>query len=116
MRLVERERADRFRYFAAKTPEDVVTALLQLADIVTQYGQSALSGDPTTFALLAQQREAMAETLERDSLARQIRPKAEAAFKRGAYAEAAELYERMRLSLSATELKKLEVAKKRAGR
>ena len=50
-----------------------------------------------------------------DVLAEQIRPNADAAFRSGDYRRAAELYEKIRPRLSAEEIKKLALAKARAG-
>jgi hypothetical protein len=48
-----------------------------------------------------------------DVLVNQLRPKAEEAFRRGDYRNAAELYERIRSRLTAAELKKLAIATER---
>jgi hypothetical protein len=116
VRLTDRESADRFRYYAATTPEGVLEGVKQLASIVRQYGDQALRGDSPTFGALAAQRAAMGKALAEETLAHQIRPKAEAAFRNRSYREAADLYEKILPSLTPTELKKLAFAKDRASR
>ena len=49
-----------------------------------------------------------------DSKAYQIRPKADAAFRRGDYKEAVKLYSSIEPALSSLERKKLKLAKKKA--
>jgi hypothetical protein len=49
-----------------------------------------------------------------DSKTYQIRPKAEAAFRRGDYKEAVKLFSSIEAALSSTERKKLEIAKNKA--
>ena len=49
-----------------------------------------------------------------DSKAYQIRPKAEAAFRRGDYKEAVKLYSSIEAALSSIERKKLELAKNKS--
>lgn len=113
IRLKDQERADEFRYYITATPDGVMAGVQQLAELVKQYGQNALRGDPLTFAALTEQRVQMARELELDSLAAQIRPKAAAAFRGRNYREAAALYEKIRPCLSSTELKKLKLARER---
>jgi hypothetical protein len=115
IRLVDPDHGDRYRHYAARTAEDVVVGVQRSADLLKQYGDKALRGDAVTFATLAEQSTALAKAYSLETKALQIRPKADAAFKRGAYNEAAALYEQIRPSLTATELKKLAFAKQRAG-
>jgi hypothetical protein len=92
----------------------VNTFLQQLADLVRRYGERALHGDPAFFALLRQQRKEWTKKYAFEVLCRQVRPKAEAAFREGRYREAAELYREIRAGLTPAEIKKLAIAEKRS--
>lgn len=115
IRVTDVEAAERYRNFATTTPQGVIEGLMQLKELVQRYGGPALRGDPEFFSALKNQRKTWAEGYALDVLARQLRPKAEAAFRQGHYREAAELYEKIRASLSAAELKKLQLARDRGG-
>lgn len=108
------EAAKHYRNYAATTSAGIVEGLNQLAQLVMHYGDRALRGDPAFFAMLEDRRKSWSEGYALDVLARQLRPKAQAAFQKGNYREAAELYERIRPRLSAVEEKKLALAKERA--
>lgn len=105
---------DQYRTPVATTPAQLASGIKQLADLVRRYGQQALRGDATFFAELRRQQKVWAEAYALDVLAQQIRPKAEAAFREKRYREAAELYAKIGPRLTATEQKKLEVARRRS--
>ncbi len=107
--------AEQYRNETATTPHGVAKALARLQEVVERYGERALQGDVEYFSALEAQRKVWAEGYALDVLEGQVRPKAEAAFRSGDYRQAAELYERIRIRLSAVELKKLALARKRAG-
>lgn len=115
IRIDNPEVAAQYRNYQTTTPHGIAEGLAQLEGLVKQYGGRALSGDPEFFAALDQQRKSWAEGYALDVLAGQLRPKAEAAFRSGDYRRAADFYERIRPRLSAAELKKLALAKERAG-
>ena len=115
IRTNDPETAERYRNYAATTAEGIAEGLTQLEGLVKRYCERALRGDPEFFATLTNQRKAWAEGYELDVLAKQLRPKADTAFRSGDYRQAAELYEKIRPRLSAAEVKKLELAKERAG-
>jgi len=115
IRVTDPDAADRYRNFAATTPKGIAEGVSRLEKLAIRYGERALRGDPEFFAQIENQRKMWAEAYALDVLAGQLRPKADAAFRRGHYQEAAELYSRIRSRLSAAELKKLAVATERAG-
>lgn len=115
IRAADPEVAAQYRNYATTTPQGIAEGLARLEGLVKRYGERALSGDPVFFAMLDEQRKSWAEGYALDVLAGQLRPKAEAAFRSGDYRQAADIYERIRPRLSAAELKKLELAKERAG-
>ena len=78
------------------------------------YGTAALRGDPLFFSELEKKRKVWADDYWLDGLARQLRPKAEEAFRRGDYTAAVDLYDRIRTRLSPAEIKKLAIAKERS--
>jgi len=106
--------AGTYRNFVATTPDEVDAGLVRLGDLVSRHCERALSDDPAFYTKLEAQRKTWAESFALDVLAAQMRPQAEAAFRSGDYRKAAELYERIRPVLSATELKRLTLAKARA--
>jgi hypothetical protein len=97
-----------------RTPSAVNTFLQQLADLVRRYGERALRNDPACYEVLRQQQKVSVEQYWLDMRCRQVRPKAEAAFREGRYREAAELYREIRAGLTPTEIKKLAIAEKRS--
>lgn len=115
IRAKDPETAERYRDYAATTAEGIAEGLTQLEELVRRYGERALRGDPEFFVALANQRKVWAQGYELDVLAKQLRPKADTAFRSGDYRQAAELYEKIHPRLSAAEVKKLELAKERAG-
>lgn len=113
--VADPEAAERYRNYAATTPDGIAAGLTQLEQLVRQYGDRALRRDPAFFTMLADHRKSWTEEYAIDVLARQLRPKAQAAFQQGNYREAAELYERIRPRLSKAEEQTLVLAKERGG-
>lgn len=107
--------AEHSRNEAARTPNSIDEALARLQELVKRYGERALQGDVEYFSALDAQGKLWSEEYSLDVLARQVRPKADTAFREGDYRRAAELYEKIRARLSAVELKKLAFARERAG-
>jgi hypothetical protein len=114
VRAADPDAAARYRNYAATTPDGVAEGLTRLAELVRRYGRRALRDDPRFFATLDKQKKSWREEYALDVLAGQLRPKADAAFRNRDYREAAELYEKIRPRLTATELKKLALAKERS--
>lgn len=114
IRASDLDASKQYRNFAATTPESLAKGLALLEELVKRYGERALRGDAEFFAELESQRKLWSEEYALDTLAGQLRPKADAAFRRGDYREAAELYGKIRPCLTAAEVKKLAVARERA--
>lgn len=110
--LIDPQEAANYRNFVATTSELVEVGVKTLSEKFKAYAWDTLRGDPIVFAKLEQQREQLSKSFAMEVLARQVRPKAEAAFRNKSYAEAARLYESIRGQLSPAELKKLEYAQK----
>jgi len=113
MRVTDPELAKTYRLRAATSPESVATGLEDLSVMVQRYGAAVLSGDPQFLAIVSERREQWLQEYSLDVQAKQIRPRAESAFRRGDYAKAAELYGLMRERLSPAEAKKLAFAEGR---
>jgi hypothetical protein len=113
IRAEDPEAEKRFRYPATTTPEGVVAGLDKLSALLKRYGRLALDGDPQFFSKLEDQRTVWAKEYALDVLARQLRPKANEAFRKRDYATAADLYSRILKRLSPAELKKLDIAEDR---
>ena len=116
IRAVDPAAAEQYRNETATTPAGIVDTLARLQDAVLRFGRRALRDDDEYYAALESQRKSWAEGYALDVLEAQVRPKADAAFRSGDYRQAAEFYEKIRARLSAAELKKLELARDRAGR
>ncbi len=99
-----------FRYAMTTTPEGVSVAIKELSSLLKRYGNEVLRGDLQFITTLDKQGEQNAEKLALDSLAYQLRPKANEAFRQKDYSTAADLYSRIRKCLSAAELNKLSFA------
>ena len=115
IRHADPDAARQYRHFAATTHSAMTEGLAQLASLVERYGRETLQGDHTVFATLESKRKSWAEGYALDVLEGQLRPKADDAFRRGDYREAAELYERIQPRLTPAEKKKLSIARQRGG-
>jgi hypothetical protein len=116
VRVSDPEAARQHGTVVASTEEGVALGLREMAGLLRRCGAAALQGDANFFATLEAERKVWADDYWLDSLARQLRPQAEAAFLRGDYAEAASLFARIRPHLSSAEIRKLEICKDRSGR
>jgi hypothetical protein len=114
MRTTDAEAAGRYRDAAVRMKEGVTKGVERLAELAKKYAGPALQNNPEFFAVLEVQRKAWSEAYALDVLEQQLRPKANEAFRRGSYREAAELYERIAARLTSAEKKKLAIAKDRA--
>jgi hypothetical protein len=114
IRAADRMEGEQYRNWVATTPQAIEEALARLKELVRRYGERALRGDPRLFDTLMKLRQEWMENYSLDVLASQLRPKADAAFRSGDYRQAAALYEKIQPRLSASELKKLALAKQRA--
>jgi len=113
IRAADPETGKEYRNFAATTQSDLTEGLGRLEELAKRYGWRALEDEPEFFVALKNQRKSWAEGYALEVLEGQLRPKADEAFRRGNYREAAKLYERIRPCLSLTELKKLAIATER---
>jgi hypothetical protein len=111
--VVDPEVAKEYRSVAAMSQAALCGAVENAVELVQRYAEGALRDDPEFFAALRRQRESLRDELALDVLARQIRPKADAAFRAGRYGEAAELYQKIVERLSGIERAKLAAALKR---
>lgn len=113
IRATDAAAADKYRNPAISRPEGMATGVARVAEVFQRYGQRALDDEPGFYDGLERQRRAWLENYALDVLAQQTRPKANAAFRAGRYAEAAELFEQIRARLGPAEQKKLEIARRR---
>ena len=116
VRFVDLDAAKRCDNAVASTTEGVAMGLEELGSLMKRYGIAALQGDPQFLSALGEKRKVWVEEYWLDSLAQQVRPQADAAFRRGDYMAAAELYTRIRSRLSPAETKKLQLAELRSKR
>jgi hypothetical protein len=113
IRAVDPELAKGYRNAVATSPEGIAVGLAELAALMQRYGRGALSGEQEFVSALEQQRKQWAEGYALEVLTAQLRPRAEDAFRRGDYEQAAELYGRIRDCLSPAEAKKFSIAQQR---
>ena len=99
---------------SATTAEGVAISLEKLSLLIQKYCRLALDGDQELFLELEHERTLWAEEYSLDVLAEQLKPEAEAAFRAKNYLKVIELYSHIERRLSPVEMKKLEIAKKRA--
>ena len=116
VRFVDPDAAKQHGNAVTSSTEGIVMGLEELGSLMKRYGVAALQGDPQFFSALEEKRKIWVEEYWLDSLARQVRPQADDAFRRGDYVAAAELYERIRSRLSPAEIKKLKLAEERSKR
>jgi hypothetical protein len=116
IRAVDPTAAKAYRDPIASTTESVIAGLDELGTFVERYCLIALQGDSEFFSTLEGKRKVWVEEYWLDSLASQLRPQADDAFRQGDYSKAAELYARFRSCLSPAEVKKLTLAEKRSRR
>ncbi len=90
----------------------MAAGLATIASLFQRFGTEALEGDPLYFSKLDDLGKIWAEKFADEVQARQTRPKAEEAWRNKDYAKAAELYGKIRVSLSPAELQKLAYAEK----
>lgn len=113
IRAIDPETAKHFHYVSTTTREGLDAGLEELSSLMKYYGHMAIEGNSQFFSMLEKQRKLWAEEYSLDVLAEQLRPQAEEAFRRRDYSKAVDLYSRIRKRLSATEIKKLNLAKER---
>jgi len=104
--------ATNFRYPSVTTAEGVLAGLDELSKIIKRYGSQALSGDSQFYITLNEHRKRWAEDYSREVLAQQLKPQAAEAFRKKDYITAAQLYYRIKDSLSPAEEKKMWFAEK----
>ena len=99
--------------FQVSEQEQLRPFLRQLADDVSKYASNALAGDRMYYRRLSEYRSRQARSLMEGMQLRQARAKANEAWGRHDYEQVIAQYESIRDHLSASELKKLEIAKNR---
>lgn len=112
IRIVDIDEGNSYRKFVATTPELVRAGVKALRENFVKHTFIELIKDQKFFAKLRIQKELWKESFSKGVLARQVRPKAEAAFHRKDYEEAVGLYESISDELTPAELKKLEYARR----
>ncbi len=110
--LINPEDAEKYRNYSASTPEDVIAGVKRLGAILRKNADTFLKGNKSIFTKLAKQEKELSNKFATEILSRQVRPKAEEAFRRRNYAKATKLYESIESELSAAERKKLAYCRK----
>ena len=113
--ISDEEAGNAYRRYVAVSPEGLLEALSHLAKLVKRYFVSGIQREFEFFSSLRRRRKRLAAAYAMDVMSRQLRPQAADAFRKGQYGSAAKLYDQIKSTLSAAELKKLEYATKKSG-
>lgn len=106
---------DRLRgFFQASTREGIVESIKKIADLLTSYGEPALTGDPVSYQRIAEAWQQETNRTGKYLLQGPIREQAETAWKGHDYQRARDLYERIEADLTPLEKARLEYARKQA--
>lgn len=112
VRLAEPAKADEYRNYAARDAAGVRAGVQQLAALFRRYFDAGVLDDSGVFVRFKRQREAWAQDFAQEVNLRQVRRKLDVVWHAKKYSEVVELLEPLRATLTPTELKKLEYAKK----
>lgn len=112
LRLVDQERAQRYRSFAAHNVQGVSDGVRQLAENFRKCLASGILDDNRLFSRLKQQREALNRDYAKDVELQQARRKADDAWRQKDYSLVVKNLKPLRDSLSPSEVAKLEFAEK----
>ncbi len=96
--------------FQVSSPEGVQELVPKLAHLVQRYGTAFLKGDATAYRAALQDRSQTATDYVKQVILRDVRSKAEAAWRAKDYAQVVELYGPARRQLTEVEAKKLAYA------
>jgi hypothetical protein len=114
LREVDLIEGEKFMEPLSSTSQGVSKSLKENAGILKRYGASALAGDKDYYSRMRYLKKIWASDYWADINARQIRPRAELAFRKADYTLAAKLYTEIYDSLTPAENKKLSLAIKRS--
>lgn len=114
IRVCNESAGEKYRNPVAKTPDEVRRGLVKLRDLAVKYATNPINGDLDILLQLDAQRTRWAQDLESKTRVSSIRPRADEAFRSKKYAEAAELYEQIRESLTPSQSRKADMARERA--
>jgi hypothetical protein len=112
IRITDSDEAKKYRNFTATSPEAVVTGVKRLSAIFGRYAGPFLNGDTQLFRKLEHQKREWSKKFSLEILSKQVRPKAEEAFRDKRYGEALTLYESIESELSPAEHKRLNYCRK----
>lgn len=112
IRLVEPAKADEYRNYAAQTEKDVAQGVQRLASLLRRCVDGGVLTDPRLFERLGENRKAWSKNYAKELNLKRVRQQLDVAWHGKGYAKVIELLEPFRSDLTATELKKLDYAKK----
>jgi hypothetical protein len=114
LRLVDEDRAQRYRNFAATSRDLVARGLEQLADDLREFGEGTLRCDTQLFDAMARERERAITRFGRDRQRANEDREARTAFDQQDWPRVIEIYQAWGDSLNASQSKRLQIARKRA--
>ncbi len=115
LRLVDRQQAEQYRYYATHTAQGVVEGARQLAESFQRCLAAGILNDNQLFSRLKLQRQELTKNYALDVQLQQARRKTETAWHNKDYATVVKIMKPLRGSLSASEVAKLEFAEKHRG-
>lgn len=113
LRLIDKEQAERYRNYAARTVQDVAKGVRQLGDFFHSCVSSEFFDDDQLFFRLKVQREEFSKAYSIESQLMQARGKLEEAWKEKNYSRIVEVLSPFEQHLSASERKKLEFSRRK---
>jgi hypothetical protein len=114
LRLVDEDRAQQYRNFAATSRDLVARGLEQLAGDLREFGEDTLRCDAQFFDAMARGRERAITKFGRDRQRANEDTEARTAFDQQDWPRVIEIYQAWADSLNASQSKRLEIARKRA--
>jgi len=116
IRLLEPDRADEYRNYAADSTDGVAEGVRRLATLFRRYLDAGVLDDVGVFERLQKKRETWSHDFAREVNLTQTRRKLEVAWQVKDYAEVVAVLRPLRGILTPSELQKLEYAEKHIGR
>jgi hypothetical protein len=111
--MTDYEKGSNFHFYQAATPELVQKFVSETAEIVKIYSRSALIGDKSFFEGLGKVRSRISREYLKSMEMGRVREEAEVAWRQKNYEHVIELYDDVKDDLTASEIKKLEYAKRK---
>lgn len=115
LRLIDNERGEQYRDYAAQTVQGVAEGVRQLADLLRECVDAGILDDIELFCRLKLQRDEWAKNYALETQLEQVRSKAESAWTEKNFGKVIEVLTPFQEHLTPSDLKRLGYAKKQIG-